>query len=53
MTGWASWSAMTDCWVGSQPGFRVVTTKRTATATVTVCAKISHNLFMKARINET
>jgi hypothetical protein len=39
--------------VGNHSGFKVVTTNSMANATVTVCAKISHNLCMKDRINET
>jgi hypothetical protein len=38
---------------GSHSGLSVLVTNRMATATVTVCAKISHNLRMKDRIDET
>ena len=39
---------MTACRDGSHSGFSVVTTNRMASATVTVCAKISHNLCMES-----
>src|SRR5574343_1139813 len=44
----ASWSATTAWRCGSHSGFSVETTNRMASATVTVCAKISHNLCMES-----
>jgi hypothetical protein len=46
-TAGASWKARPHGRCGSHSGLSVVTTNRMASATVTVCAKISHNLCME------